>query len=300
MSDDKLTQDLTEKAEFANMLMIYMLFEKKPELLDVETVRKAAEVKFGGAEPMLTPAVETVSAQQELMSFAINKYTAHFQDADLPPQVMLAQGLEFDSGEVGAMERSQLWDVRDGEELLDGCKYSCFISDFFGGAALDYKDRCDLLMDWLECVLPMFPTCKAVWVPTAGKLTSPESVLNVNIPKDQRFIHTCVNARFFNIEGTDGDMIVDTLGMYAVDLPDVQLHFNGLDPDDVVNYAYNICIYNYDAGAPIKSGETIDGLGGDGNISREVQWKCQYEDALIQPVRVALDIEAGDFAAGRR
>lgn len=297
---ESVRQDLSQKAEFANMFMIYMLFEEKPELLDVETVRRAAEEKFGGTEPMITPSVETVSTQQELMSFAVKKYTAHFKDADIPPQVVLAQGLEFDSGKIGVMERSQLWDVQDGGELLDRCKYQCFISDMMGGAALDYKDRCEMLMDWLECVLPMFPTCKAVWVPTAGKLTSPESALNGNIPKNQRFIHTCVNARFFNIEGTNGDMIVDTLGMYAVDLPDVQLHFNGLEPDDVVNYVYNICIYNYDANAPIKSGETIDGLGGDGNISREVQWRCQYEDALIQPVRVVLDIEAGRFAAGRR
>lgn len=297
---ESVRQDLSQKAEFANMFMIYMLFEEKPELLDVETVRRAAEEKFGGTEPMITPSVETVSTQQELMSFAVKKYTAHFKDADIPPQVVLAQGLEFDSGKIGVMERSQLWDVHDGGELLDRCKYQCFISDMMGGAALDYKDRCEMLMDWLECVLPLFPTCKAVWVPTAGKLTSPESALNGNIPKNQRFIHTCVNARFFNIEGTNGDMIVDTLGMYAVDLPDVQLHFNGLEPDDAVNYVYNICIYNYDANAPIKSGETIDGLGGDGNISREVQWRCQYEDALIQPVRVVLDIEAGRFAAGRR
>lgn len=300
MSDESLKQDLTKKAEFANMFMIYMLFEEKPPLLDAETVGRAAEEKFGGTEPMLTPSMDTVSASKELMSFAVKKYTAHFKDADLPPQVMLGQGLEFDSGEIGVLERSQLWDIENGGELLNSCKYSCFVSDFFGGSALDYKDRCDLLMDWLECVLPLFPTCKAVWVPTAGKLMSPESALDGNIPKDQRFIHTCVNARFFNIEGTNGDMIVDTLGMYAVDLPDVQLHFNALEPDAVVNYAYNICIYNYDANAPIKSGETIDGLGGDGNISRAVQWRCQYEDALIQPARVVLDIEAGGFAAGRR
>lgn len=276
MSDENLKQDLSQKAEFAHMFMIYLLFEEKPEPPDAETVRRAAEEKFGGAEPIVTPSVEMVSKQQELMSFAVKKYTVHFQDADLPPQVMLAQGLEFDGSKVGVMERSQFWDVRDGGELLDRCKYSCFISDFFGGAALDYKDRCDLLMDWLECVLPLFPTCKAVWAPTAGKLTLPEDALDERIPKNQRFIYTCVNARFFNIEGTDGDMIVDTLGMYAIDLPDIQLHFSGLEPDNAVNYAYNICIYTYDAYAPIKSGETIDGLGGDGNISREVQWKCQY------------------------
>ena len=49
----------------------------------------------------------------------------------------------------------------------------------------------------------------------------------------------------------------------------------------------------------IKSGETIDGIA-DGQLSREVQWKCQYEDALIQPVRVVMDICPGEYAAGHR
>lgn len=292
MSGESIKQDLSEKAEFSNVFMIYLLFEEEPGLLDTEKVRAAAEEKFGE--------IETAAADRELMAFAVKKYTSHFEEGDIPPMVLLAQGLGFDSAKVGAMERSQLWDVKDGEELLERCKYSCFISDMMGGAALDYKDRCEMLMDWLECVLPMFPTCKAVWVPTAGKLTYPENVQNGDIPTAQRFIHTCVNARFFNIEGSDGDMIVDTLGMYAVDLPDVQLHFNGLEPNTAVNYAYNICIYNYDNDAPIKSGETIGGLDDEADISPEVYWKCQYEDALIQPARVVLDIEAGKFAAGGR
>ena len=242
----------------------------------------------------------SVSTEGELLSFSVEKYTAHFKEGDIPPVALLAQGLKFDSSDVGMLERSQLWDVRNAEELLDSCKYSVFISDMMGGAAMDYKERCDMLMDWLEAVLPLFPNCKAIWVPTAGKLTLPDTLREGSLPRDQRFIFTCVNARYFKIEGTDGDMVVDTLGMYAVDLPDVQLHFRGLEPGAVTNYAYNICIYNYDANAPIKSGETIDGLGEDGKISREVQWRCQYEDALIQPIRTVLDIEAGGFAAGRR
>ena len=33
-------------------------------------------------------------------------------------------------------------------------------------------------------------------------------------------------------------------------------------------------------------------------MSREIQWKCQYEDALIQPPRGVLDIHMGNYAAG--
>lgn len=33
---------------------------------------------------------------------------------------------------------------------------------------------------------------------------------------------------------------------------------------------------------------------------REIQWKCQYEDALIQPPRDVLDINMGELASGGR
>lgn len=50
---------------------------------------------------------------------------------------------------------------------------------------------------------------------------------------------------------------------------------------------------------PIKSGETIDGIR-DGRICRDVQWRCQYENALIQPSRQVIDINMGEYASGRR
>ena len=50
---------------------------------------------------------------------------------------------------------------------------------------------------------------------------------------------------------------------------------------------------------PIQDRETIDGVA-DGQMCREIQWKCQYEDALIQPPRGVLDINMGKYASGGR
>lgn len=38
----------------------------------------------------------------------------------------------------------------------------------------------------------------------------------------------------------------------------------------------------------------------DGQMSRELQWKCRYEDALIQPPRGVVDIHMGEYASGKR
>lgn len=67
----------------------------------------------------------------------------------------------------------------------------------------------------------------------------------------------------------------------------------------VVNHAYNVASYIFDNDNPIEDGETIDGIQG-GRMSRKIQWKCRYEDALIQPPREVLDINMGKFASGTR
>ena len=89
------------------------------------------------------------------------------------------------------------------------------------------------------------------------------------------------------------------LCMGTLFLPDLQYHFHGMDPNWVVNHAYNVASYILANDNPIQDGETVDGVE-NGQMSRELQWKCQYEDAMIQPPRGVLDINMGKYASGRR
>jgi hypothetical protein len=77
-------------------------------------------------------------------------------------------------------------------------------------------------------------------------------------------------------------------------VPDVQYHFHGLDPNEIVHHAKNTAIYQFENNAPIDSGHTIEG------VSPGSEWMCQYESALIQPMRDVLDVEAGKYASGNR
>ena len=94
-------------------------------------------------------------------------------------------------------------------------------------------------------------------------------------------------------------MLIDTVGMSTLFLPDLQYHFHDMDPYWVVNHAYNVASYILANDYPIEDGETVDGVE-DGKMSRDVQWKCRYEDALIQPPRGVLDICMGNFSSGSR
>ncbi len=282
-------QDRQDKGDFQNLYFMHLLFIREPRRPDLETIKKALEERCGE--------VDVVSSNPQLTSFAVKKYPVTYKDGTVPAQVLMTEVQEFEQDSIDGFARSQLWDVRDGSRLLDSCRYQVMIFDMMS-AGLEYKARCELLMDWMETAVSLFEDCAAVWFKPAGKLLTADQVRSCSVPREDRFVYFGVNARFFNIQGTE-DQIVDTLGLYAVGLPDVQYHFRGLEPDQVVNHAYNAASYLYSQNAPINSGETIDGIQ-DGRMSRDVQWTCRYEDALIQPVRMVMDICPGEFAAGKR
>ena len=283
------TQNTQDKAEFQNIYFMHLLFAEKPQQPDNGTIGRALNRRFGE--------VDLVSPGPGMVSFAIKKYPVTYKDGVVPAQVVMTEVREFEQSSIDDFARSQLWDVQNGGEILGCCRYQVSIFDMMS-AGVEYKERCELLMDWLEAAMELYPGCTAVWIAPAGKLFTAEMVREHGVSREDRFVYFGVNVRFFNIQGTD-DQIVDTLGMYAVGLPDVQYHFHGLDPNRVVNHAYNVASYLFDRNAPVRSGETIDGLL-NGNMSQEVQWRCQYEDALIQPVRCVMDICPGEYAAGNR
>ena len=72
-----------------------------------------------------------------------------------------------------------------------------------------------------------------------------------------------------------------------------------MDPNEVVNHAYNVLSYIYDNNNLIKNGDHIDGLV-DGKMSQDVQWNVRYENSLIQPIREMIDINMREYAAGNR
>ncbi len=287
---DNLKQDITQKDESKLVFMMQFLMEEYfeiPDRLTIEAVMK----KHLGEE------TECFGYDEKVSSFAANRYKSEFKDDSVPPILHIISCTDFDENSIDTLTRSQMWDCPESEEILASCKYQVLASDMLG-AGLYYKDRANMLMDCAEALIELFPSCKAVYFRNSGKMFTAEAIRSHNIPHEDRFIYFAVNVRFFKIEGTD-DMLVDTLGMKTLFMPDLQYHFHGEDPNYVVNHAYNMLSYLYDNENPIESGHTIDGIE-NGRMSRDIQWKCQYEESLIQPIRKVIDVNMGEFASGSR
>ena len=283
-------QNLTNKEHPGAVFIIKLLFREPPKLPDKETMIAVMERRVNN--------VDCFWHDEKGAGFAAKNYLAHFKEGDIHPQLMVTDCVAFDGAELGTFERSQMWDCMDDKDrILDECKYQVIATDMMA-AVLEPKNRAALDMDFLEALVELYPGCEAVLIHSAGKLLLPDAIRNHTLTREQRFIKFAVNARFFSIQGTD-DMLVDTLGMGTLYLPDIQYHFHGMDPNWVVQHAYCIADYILSNDNPIRSGDPIDGIV-DGQFTQNVQWRCQYENALIQPAREVIDICMNEYAAGNR
>ena len=283
-------QDLSKEERPGAVFILKLLFRDPPALPGKERMCSVMRERLGD--------VDCFWHDEKGAGFAVKKYLAHFKDGDLPPQLMVTGCQPFSGEEFDGFQRSQMWDCADDRDrILDECRYQVIATDMLA-ATLPAGDRAELDMDFLEALVELYPACEAVHLFNSGKLFPAEKVRNHRIPRGDRFIYFAVNARFFNIQGGD-DMLVDTVGMSTLFLPDVQYHFHDMDPNWVVNHAYNIASYLFANDNPIKDGDTVDGVE-NGRLSGAVQWGCRYEQSLIQPTREVIDIHMGPYAAGNR
>ncbi len=276
------------------MLIVQLLFREKPETPDPKALQAELEKHLGKVENI-------VPDKPDMPMFSVPKYVAKFKDAPegIPVLADYLAPCEFDPANIDDFTRSQFWDVQDGKELIDECKYMVGVFSMYG-AVLPHKQQAELILAQVDAALKCYPTCDAIYLTTSGKLTTPEQFEECKqFDLAGRYIRLCVNARFFTINGSD-DMIVDTLGFYVFGGADVQVHFRGMNPNHVVNYVYNIASYQFENDFPIVSGDTVDSIGEDGSMQWKPQWKAQYEDSLIQPIRTVLDVNCGQYAAGSR
>lgn len=296
MSNQVLNQNLEDRAPDQQMLMAQLLFREKPKSAGEDALKSALEANLGeiqvvGGKTSDGPAM-----------FAVQKLKAVFEDVPqgIPVLACIMEPTEFSSQNIDELQRTQFWDFPDGAQKIDEFKFCVNIFNFYG-SALHYQEQAELLLAQVDAALKCYPGCEGIYIIGSGKLTTPEDFEDSKrFDLAGRFIRLAVNARFFTIQGTEDDAIVDTIGFHMFHEADVQLHFRGINPNFAVSYVYNLASYQFSNGFPIAAGDTVDSMDENGNMQWEPQWRTQYEESLVQPVRVVLDVNCGEFAAGTR
>lgn len=291
--DEQKDQDEHEQDQsgFANVYVIQLLYKDKPEL-DRETLYgkmqqytgeiHCAEDEKEAEEPGESLAVwESEAAEAgEMMHFFHLNHMIEYQEGALPAQTCIMASDKPVEEEAFAAALQQAWHWPEARAAVAGCRHSLLLTDFCA-RGLDYKQRLQLISGALRALLETAP-CEAVYFQASDKIVHPQAYAAA-IEAGQR-LYGAMNLRFYNVHGRD-EMILDTCGLAALGLPDVQCHFRGMEPNEVASWVGDIAYYLYEHGDIIRDGETVG--------SEEIRWQCEHQLALAAPMRHVLDLNPG-------
>jgi hypothetical protein len=244
------------------------------------------------------PAVEPLDGNldSDLLAFIHPDHLIEYSDGRIPAQSFIAVADQAPDMERLYPSIEQSWNFSGAMEQVQRCKASVLVSDLMA-SGMEYKTRLALFQKVLASTLESISCLAINWRPTQ-QIVDPRSYLHTISSESYPNLQAGgLNVRFYRISnaGSQGDMLMDTLGLAALGLPDLQCHFRNLDAQAVAGMLYNTGLYLFQNGDVIEDGHTI------GGIRPNDKWICQHEDSLIGPERVVLDVNPGHpFAAGNR
>ena len=134
--------------------------------------------------------------------------------------------------------------------------------------------------------------CVAVWWRPADRLVEPRTLTSA--ARDDDPLRVALNVRLFHVEtGRNEERIMDTVGLAALALPDVQCHFLALDVAAVAELLEETARYLYAEGDVIGDDDTVPGVDDE-------PWSCRHETALVDPPRDVVDLSPPAPHAARR
>lgn len=256
----------------------------------VDKTRLLSELRkhCAGIEPL--DRNETAGA----LAFAHTDHLVQYRDGSVPAQAFLAVSDRAPDAEALAAAIQQSWRLPDAADVVASCRHSVLVTDLMA-SGLQYHTRFDLFIRVLRSALAVIPSQAMHWVQAQQIVATDDFAASLGGTPADLLGRGPINVRFFNIHDSGGEMLMDTRGLAAFGLPDVQCHFRGLDPKEVARVLYNTSFYLYQNGDVIDDGHTVAG------IEPSSKWICQHEDSLVGPDRVVLDLNPGPpYAAGGR
>jgi hypothetical protein len=262
------------------------LLYRQPPALPTRTLLEALQARCPGLEPA------GPDESPDMLAYVHTRHPVQYRGGRTPAQLLVIPGRRERDAVRIEDSIQQSWTQRNARELVAAAPHVVFVSDMMA-SGLPHKERLLLFLDALAAILDVVP-CHAIhWRPSQQILT-PDRFLDNRLGGKEHFLFAGpLNVRFFG--DAPVEKLADTMGLAALGLPDLQCHFHGLDPDEVVRFLYALALSTFENGDVIESGHTVTGLH-----SGE-QWTCRREDALVPPRRVVLDVDPGPlFAAGDR
>ncbi|GEM_PF-395009 len=304
--EETVLEEVEEDSRFGfNRVYMIELLYKEPPLIDDELLYQKIIEHTGRTDRPLEEEMEEPeglavwqsnpgeAAAPGIRMFFHHHYMVEYEEGELPAQTCVLPSDQQPEMEAFETAIQQSWHWPDAGQTVSECRYSLLLNDFCA-SGLPYKERLQLNNSVLRALLETAP-CDAVYFRASDKLVEPSAYLAAL--EEGQLLYGALNVRFYNVnreESERSEMLVDTLGLAALGIPDVQCHYYDLEPNEIASFVGDIGYYLFHNGDIISDGETV------GPTEHE-KWFCEHQYALAAPQRVVLDLNPGlEHYAGRQ
>lgn len=261
---------------FSDSYWIELLYNRPPQP-DIDAL-----VQKVSAEMPIETAVKVIGDGSGSVSLAYPDRLISFGDARMPVITNVFWGSERINIADYKAALEQTWNWDGARKALGRCWYRVIVGDITG-SRLPYQERFRRLTTLAAACVELTRPEVCFWK-EAGCLVEPARFAEVM----GRFC----NVREFNI-GITGDKIMDTLGLAAIGLPDVEMTFSRLGSDQVAAFLYRTAGYLFEGGDIINDGDTVPGPGGE-------RWKTLHDVATLEPARTVVRVMVtGNYAPSK-
>lgn len=238
--------------------------------------------------------VSTNEADVSFVHIAHLSHVFEFKDGSAPAQAVVFAPQTLDAARLSdALSQARGWpQVSD---VVGRCSHELIVTELM---ARHFEPRLRLaLFNEVVSRLQESAPPEAIHSVHADRLFEPAAYLaDLRSPDEATRFFTSSHVRLFRVDGARGnESIMDTRGLPTFGIPDLQIHFSGLEANAVARQLYNIAYYLFTEGDCLETGHTIEGL------DPSQAWRCQREISLAPPRREVIDLDPGPpFAAGNR
>lgn len=275
-----------EKNEFeqlenpAELLTVKLFFENEPvfndEEIEQELSKRFKQIEFD----------KSIDEPNNSRHYFFKDYEVKFAEGSIPAQatIFVPDENNIDFSELHN-SFGQSWNWIEAEETVRKCSYEILLTDVMS-RNMDYKERIEYFQKFVASIVSaMNPS--AVWVRNSEMILEPTDYLEKSSQNNYQNINAFMNVRLFNIRETENEMIMDTLGLNSLGLPDFEFRFANYDAQQIAGLLFNYGHYIFENGVVIEHGNTIEG------IEENSKWKCYFNHSQLEPKRIVIEINNG-------
>ncbi|MCC8195013.1 MAG: DUF4261 domain-containing protein [Deltaproteobacteria bacterium] len=177
----------------------------------------------------------------------------------------------------------QTWGWDAARDVVANAPHTLLVTDFLS-TGLDPRRRIAIFSKVLYAAAKHIP-CAALHFPSSQCLLRPEDFLAAAPDDPDHYpLLGLVNVRLYAVEGSEDEIVMDTLGLHVFGLPDVQCHCSGADPDELGNWLYTLADVIAETDRDFEDGVSVEAFDGS-------RMRLRYAEPLVEPGRFVLDLQ---------